>query len=110
MPTSPPDATGLPAVVSVGGWPGDLATISATLTLYVTDHVDGETSFFGHLCAATQRWAEAVTLWAAYRARLQDDGTVDVPLDALRRQEPMQKAVQALEPGGCAQPKNAVRP
>ena len=47
MPTSPPDATGLPAVVSVGGWPGDLATISATLTLYVTDHVNGETSFSG---------------------------------------------------------------
>jgi DNA-binding CsgD family transcriptional regulator len=53
----------------------------------------------GHLCAATQRWAEAVTLWAAYHARLQDDGTVDVPLDALRRQEPTQKAAQALGPG-----------
>ena len=25
----------------------------------------------GHLCAATQRWAEAVTLWAAYDAQTQ---------------------------------------
>jgi predicted ATPase/DNA-binding CsgD family transcriptional regulator len=53
----------------------------------------------GHLCAVTQRWSEAVTLWAAYHARLQDERTVDVPLDALRRQEPMQKAAQALGPG-----------
>jgi predicted ATPase/DNA-binding SARP family transcriptional activator/DNA-binding CsgD family transcriptional regulator len=52
-----------------------------------------------HLCAATQRWADAVTLWAAYHAHLQDDRTLDVPLDALRRQEPTQKAAQALGPG-----------
>ena len=53
----------------------------------------------GHLCAATRRWGEAVTMWAACHARLQDDGIVDVPLDALRRLEPMRKAEQALGPG-----------
>jgi non-specific serine/threonine protein kinase len=53
----------------------------------------------GHLCAATRRWAEAVTMWAACHARLQDEGIVDVPLDALRRHEPLRKAAQALGPG-----------
>jgi DNA-binding CsgD family transcriptional regulator len=59
----------------------------------------------GHLCAATHRWAEAVTIWAACHAiwaachaRLQDGGIVDVRLDALRRLEPMRKAEQALGP------------
>jgi hypothetical protein len=65
---------------------------------------------FGHLCAATQHWAEAVTLWAAYHVRLQDNGTVDVYLDALRRQEPIQKPRKRWNPAGCAQPKNAARP
>ena len=53
----------------------------------------------GHLCVATGRWGEAVTMWAAYHARLQDDGIVDVPLDALRRRQPMRQAAQALGPG-----------
>ena len=53
----------------------------------------------GHLCAATQRWAEAVTAWAAYQACLQHDRTVDLPQDARRRQEPIRKADQALGPG-----------
>jgi non-specific serine/threonine protein kinase len=50
----------------------------------------------GRLCAATQRWAEAVTVWAAYAARLQDDGMIDLPHDVRNRQEPMRKAGQAL--------------
>jgi DNA-binding beta-propeller fold protein YncE len=37
-----------PVVVPVGGWPGDLAAIPATHTLYVTDNVDGEASYFGY--------------------------------------------------------------
>ena len=52
----------------------------------------------GHLCAATRRWADAVTLWAAYEARSQDDGIIDVPQDANRRQAPRQEARQALGP------------
>jgi predicted ATPase/DNA-binding CsgD family transcriptional regulator len=54
--------------------------------------------YCGLLCAATQRWAEAVTLWAARGARLQDSGLPDAPRDAHRRQQPMRKAGQALGP------------
>jgi DNA-binding CsgD family transcriptional regulator len=51
----------------------------------------------GHLCTAIRRWAEAVTLWAAHAACLQDGGIIDVPPDARRRREPLRKATQALE-------------
>ena len=53
----------------------------------------------GHLCAAMHRWAEAVTMWAAYQACLQDDRIVDLPQDVRRRQEPLRKADQLLGPG-----------
>jgi predicted ATPase/DNA-binding CsgD family transcriptional regulator len=53
----------------------------------------------GHLCAAAQRWAEAITLWAAYAACQQDDGTlVDLPQYVRDRQEPMTKAAHTLGP------------
>ena len=63
----------------------------------------------GHLCAATRRWAEAITMWAAYAACLQDDGIVDLPQDVRRRQEPLRQARQALGPARTRQPKNAAR-
>ena len=50
----------------------------------------------GYLCAATQRWAEAITLWAAHATWLQDAGIPDLPQDTQRRQESMRKARQAL--------------
>jgi len=50
----------------------------------------------GHLCAATGRFAEAVTVWAAYAALLQQDGFTDVPMDSARRDEPLRRARQAL--------------
>ena len=50
----------------------------------------------GELCAATGRWAEAVTLWAAHAAYLADRGTIDLPEGA--RHELMRKAAQALGP------------
>jgi DNA-binding CsgD family transcriptional regulator len=50
----------------------------------------------GHLCATTQRWAEAVTLWAALDAHTQDGGFIDLPQDVDRRQAPLRKARQAL--------------
>jgi predicted ATPase/DNA-binding CsgD family transcriptional regulator len=53
----------------------------------------------GDLCAATHRWAEAITVWAAHDAHLRDTGLPDLPTDALRRQEPLRKAAQALGPG-----------
>ena len=49
----------------------------------------------GHLCAATGRHAEAVTVWAAYAALTPH---VDWPGDARSRQEPLRAARQALEP------------
>jgi predicted ATPase/DNA-binding CsgD family transcriptional regulator len=52
-----------------------------------------------HLCAATQRWAEAVTLWAALDTHNKDGGFIDPPQDADRRQAPLRKARQALGPG-----------
>jgi predicted ATPase/DNA-binding CsgD family transcriptional regulator len=52
----------------------------------------------GHLCAATHRWAEAVTVWAAHDAQVKDHGFTDVPQDEQRRQAPLRAARQALGP------------
>ena len=54
----------------------------------------------GHLCAATHRWAEAVTLWTAQAELGQRGGIIDVPQDAGRRQAPLQEAWQTLGPAG----------
>ena len=51
--------------------------------------------YCGHLCAATGRYAEAVTAWAAYAALMP---THDWPGDALLRQDPLRAARQALGP------------
>jgi predicted ATPase/DNA-binding CsgD family transcriptional regulator len=51
----------------------------------------------GHLCARTQRWADALTAWAAQASFQQVGGTMQEPLpDARRREEPQRKARQAL--------------
>ena len=50
----------------------------------------------GHLCAATGRHAEAITVWAAWAAHVTHE---DWPSDARRRQEPLRAARQALGPG-----------
>jgi predicted ATPase/DNA-binding CsgD family transcriptional regulator len=52
----------------------------------------------GHLCAATRRCAEAVTVWAAYAALLQHEGSPDVPAETRRRHQPLRAARQALGP------------
>jgi DNA-binding CsgD family transcriptional regulator len=52
----------------------------------------------GHVCAATHRWAEAVTVWAAHDAQVKDHGFTDVPQDEQRRQAPLRAARQALGP------------
>ena len=52
----------------------------------------------GLVCVRTQRWADAVTTWAALAALQQDSGVVDPPHDARRREEPMRQARQALGP------------
>jgi DNA-binding CsgD family transcriptional regulator len=52
----------------------------------------------GHLCAQTERWAEALTLWAAMAACERQAGLPEVPQDAARRTEPLSKAHRALGP------------
>jgi predicted ATPase/DNA-binding CsgD family transcriptional regulator len=53
----------------------------------------------GHLCAATGRSAEAVTIWAAFAALKRHDNVTDDPLDARHRDGPLRQARQALGPG-----------
>ena len=51
----------------------------------------------GDLCAATRRWAEALTLWAAFNAVVRDKGFTDAAADA-RRDELLREARQPLGP------------
>jgi DNA-binding CsgD family transcriptional regulator len=53
----------------------------------------------GHLCAATGRWAEAVTVWAAHAALFRREGYVYPPAEARRQKESWRKARRALGPG-----------
>jgi hypothetical protein len=53
----------------------------------------------GHLCAATQRWAEAVALRAAYDVHVHAGHWTDPPHDADLSRAPLRKARQALGPG-----------
>jgi predicted ATPase/DNA-binding CsgD family transcriptional regulator len=53
----------------------------------------------GHLCAATARPAEALTLWAAYATHNAAIGVPEMPQDAHSRQEPLRQAAQSLGPG-----------
>jgi predicted ATPase/DNA-binding CsgD family transcriptional regulator len=50
----------------------------------------------GYLCAATGRYLEAVTAWAAADAFFRHEGVVGPPGDVRRRQEPLRRARQAL--------------
>lgn len=55
----------------------------------------------GHLCARTQRWGEALSLWAARSAFLHQIGLPDLPQDVARRQEPLSRARLALGPAAA---------
>jgi DNA-binding CsgD family transcriptional regulator/tetratricopeptide (TPR) repeat protein len=50
----------------------------------------------GHLCAATRRFAEAITVWAADAAFFRHEGFTEVPFYVRRRAEPLREARQAL--------------
>jgi non-specific serine/threonine protein kinase len=52
----------------------------------------------GHLCAATGRPAEAITMWAAHTALCRDEGFADWPADMRLRQQPLREARRALGP------------
>ena len=69
-------------VVSVGGW---------------FELING-LDCCGHLCAATGRWTEAVTVWAAYAALCRREGAADWPAEARLRQQPLRGARQVLGP------------
>jgi DNA-binding CsgD family transcriptional regulator len=58
---------------------------------WAADYLD----YCGHLCAATRRYADAVTAWAAYAALKQHE---DWPGDVRHRLEPLRAARQALGP------------
>jgi DNA-binding CsgD family transcriptional regulator len=51
------------------------------------------------LCAATGRYAEAVTVWAAYAAHVPSPGFGGSPSDMRTEEEALSKARQALGPG-----------
>jgi predicted ATPase/DNA-binding CsgD family transcriptional regulator len=53
----------------------------------------------GHLYAATGRWTDAVTLWAAYAADLKRRGQPGGPVNDASRAESMRQIEQALKPG-----------
>jgi predicted ATPase/DNA-binding CsgD family transcriptional regulator len=55
----------------------------------------------GHLCAQTQRWAEALTVWAAMAACERQIGLPDLPQEIAHRAEPLSKARRALGPAGA---------
>jgi len=50
----------------------------------------------GHLCAASGRWVEALTLWAALAVFMDRGSIADVPEDLRRRQQARQTAAAAL--------------
>ena len=52
----------------------------------------------GFLCAASFRAADAVTVWAAYLALLEQEGYADSPADALRREGPVRDVRRSLGP------------
>jgi predicted ATPase/DNA-binding CsgD family transcriptional regulator/DNA-binding XRE family transcriptional regulator len=52
----------------------------------------------GYLCAATGRFAEAITVWAAHAVIFRHGGYTYPPAEARRHQEAMRKAQQALGP------------
>jgi predicted ATPase/DNA-binding CsgD family transcriptional regulator len=58
----------------------------------------------GHLCTATGRPAEAVTMWAAHAAICRQEGYADWPTEVRLRQQPLRQARQVL---GSAQTRAA---
>jgi len=52
----------------------------------------------GYLCAATGRYAEAVTVWAAHAAIFRQEGYTYPPAEARRQTESLRQARQAIGP------------
>jgi predicted ATPase/DNA-binding CsgD family transcriptional regulator len=56
----------------------------------------GALDLTGFLCAATEQWGDALTVWAAHGARLRAYGLLDIPSDAVRRQDLVARAGELL--------------
>ena len=64
----------------------------------------------GHLCAATQRWAEAITLWAAHDAQTQGARASSIcRRTRTAARHPCGKPGKRWDPPGPAQPRSAAR-
>ena len=63
----------------------------------------------GHLCAATQRWAEAITVWAAHDAQTATHGFTDLPQERNAARHPCGRPGKRWGPPGPGQPRNAAR-
>jgi predicted ATPase/DNA-binding CsgD family transcriptional regulator len=90
----------------VAGRPADAAAClreAIDIAARAGDHVDLTNLIqeCGFLCAATGRWADAVSLWAAHRADRERRGmpVSDGPAEDRRRDASMQQVEQALDPG-----------
>jgi predicted ATPase/DNA-binding CsgD family transcriptional regulator len=64
----------------------------------ITDSVCDNLDCCGYLCAATGRFAEALTAWAAMLALRRHDKVPDLPLWARRRDKPLRRVRRALGP------------
>jgi DNA-binding CsgD family transcriptional regulator len=64
----------------------------------VTDTVCDSLDCCGHLCAATGRFAEALTAWAATTALRRQENIPDLPPEARRRSKPLRRVRRALGP------------
>ena len=69
---------------------------SLQLSLQTATWIENYLDYCGHLCAATGRYADAVTAWAALAAVV--PAGKDWPGDARHREEPLRAARQALGP------------
>jgi non-specific serine/threonine protein kinase len=74
-----------------------LALSSRTGTLVLIDCLD----MCAHLCARTERWAEALTVWAAKAAIQHQIGFPDLPTEVAYRAEPISKARRVLGPAAA---------
>jgi DNA-binding CsgD family transcriptional regulator len=73
---------------------------SLQLVLHTGDgfNVYGNLDCCGHLCAATGRPAEALTVWTAMFALMRHEKIPDMPVDARRRERPLRRVRRALGP------------
>jgi len=73
-------------------------SLQLALRTGVSDSVRDNLDCCGHLCAATGRFAEALTAWAALAALRRREKIPDLPVDARRRDKPLRRVRRALGP------------